>query len=192
MTSFLFTGTSYSTDCGWANGMSTLYQGWNAIKSGKSDTAIVGVCSLQNIALPTIQLKDFGVLSPDGITRSFDDSGRFSLRSTTFLHRGRNGNLSVLLTANGWGRSSAVIVLVLQRASIAKRNYATIGHVASTVVGNKNDVISQSTKKDWESMLNEFYEKSKIDVNDIYYVEAHGSGIRVGKLPKMFSTPLKT
>ncbi|KAK6636857.1 hypothetical protein RUM43_010521 [Polyplax serrata] len=147
-------GTSYSTDCGWANGMSTLYQGWNAIKSGKSDTAIVGVCSLQNIALPTIQLKDFGVLSPDGITRSFDDS------------------------ANGWGRSSAVIVLVLQRASIAKRNYATIGHVASTVVGNKNDVISQSTKKDWESMLNEFYEKSKIDVNDIYYVEAHGSGIR--------------
>ena len=55
--------------------MSNIWQGFNAIKSGKCDTAIVGACNLQSLALPTMQIKDMGLLSLDGLTRCFDDSG---------------------------------------------------------------------------------------------------------------------
>ena len=73
------------------------------------------------------------------------------------------------------------MVLVLQRASIAKRIYATVGHVLSTTIANKKDVICKPTQQDWEALFNEFYEASKINVDDIYYVEAHGSGMKVRK-----------
>lgn len=74
-----FIGTSVHTDSGWTNGITNLHLGWNAIKTGKCDTAIVGVAQLQSHALLTIQVNDFGVLSPDGMTRSFDDSGTYKL-----------------------------------------------------------------------------------------------------------------
>lgn len=84
-----------------------------------------------------------------------------------------------MIIANGWGRSSAIVVLVLQRASIARRSYATIGHVYASVFGTHDTILKEPTQKDWETLLLEFYKKSKINVDDIYYIEAHGSGIKV-------------
>lgn len=85
----------------------------------------------------------------------------------------------MVLIANGYTRSDAVVVFVLQRASIARRNYATIVHVDSKCFGDKNNILQKPLQEHWEEFLEEFYSKSKIDINEIAYLEGHGSGIKV-------------
>ena len=51
----------------------------------------------------------------------------------------------------------------------------------ATCLGDRSEPIHKTSQEDWEALLKEFYTKSKINVNDIYYVEGHGSGIKVSK-----------
>ncbi|KAL0276311.1 UNVERIFIED_CONTAM: hypothetical protein PYX00_003906 [Menopon gallinae] len=147
-------GTSMSIDSTWANGLVNIQNAWQAIKKGRCDTAIVSTANIQSNAEITIQLNDMGFLSPNGICSSFDDS------------------------ANGYARSDAIVVFVLQRASIARRSYATVVHVDARCFGDRNNVIQRPLHEQWEEFLEEFYSKSKIDVNDIAFIEGHGSGIK--------------
>lgn len=69
-----------SIDSNWANGLVNIQNGWEAIKKGRCDTAIVSTANIQSNAEITIQLNDMGFLSPNGICNSFDDSGLYNNR----------------------------------------------------------------------------------------------------------------
>lgn len=86
-----------------------------------------------------------------------------------------------MVSANGYARSDGIIVLVLQKAKDAKRCYAVVEHAMGTCFGDRSEPIHKTTQEDWEALFNEFYAQSKINVDDIYYVEGHGSGIKVCK-----------
>lgn len=83
-----------------------------------------------------------------------------------------------MLLGDGYVRSDGVVVLVLQRASVAKRCYAVVQHAFSQTCGNPDSIFSLSSEQQWEDFLRRFYERSKINPHDVVYYEANGIGLR--------------
>lgn len=81
--------------------------------------------------------------------------------------------------ADGSNRSDAVVVFVLQKAKYAKRCYAIIADAFAKCYGSSEEAIHKPVQMHWEMMLNEFYARSNINVNDVYYVEGQGTGVKV-------------
>jgi fatty acid synthase, animal type len=96
------------------------------------------------------------VLSPEGESRPFDE------------------------TANGFVRSEAVGLILLQRRKNAKRIYASILNTSVNNDGHKEQGSTFPSKIMQAKLMEEIYKKSNIDVNSIGYVEAHATGTVFG------------
>ncbi|KAG7203853.1 hypothetical protein KM043_017907 [Ampulex compressa] len=118
-----------------------------------------------------------GVLSPDGHCKAFDDK------------------------ADGYARSDAIAVVLLQKAKDAKRNYATIIHAMTNADGFKKQGITFPSAEMQSVLFKEFYEECGLPPTILSYLEAHGTGTSVGDpeelaaIDKVFckdrDTPLK-
>lgn len=97
-----------------------------------------------------------GVLSPDGRCKSFDES------------------------ANGYARSEAISVILLQKAKDAKRVYATFVHGKTNCDGFKEQGITFPSSAMQGILLKEFYDEIGIPPTILSYIEAHGTGTKVG------------
>lgn len=97
-----------------------------------------------------------GVLSPDGRCKSFDES------------------------ANGYARSEAISVVFLQKAKDAKRIYATFVHAKTNCDGFKEQGITFPSSIMQGTLLKEFYEEIGVPPTSLNYIEAHGTGTKVG------------
>ncbi|XP_043469511.1 fatty acid synthase-like [Leptopilina heterotoma] len=155
--SFFFglTGPSVNVDSTCCGGMTALDQGIAALREGRAESAIIGASNVVLHPNISYQLFQLGLLSPDGITKSFDNK------------------------ANGYTRSEGLVVLFLQRARDAKRIYAEVKS-ARMFFGNVNDnypfflPTHDSQSKNMQMTLKEAGLLGK----DISYVEADGSGIK--------------
>jgi len=74
--------------------------------------------------------------------------------------------------------SEGLVAIVLQRAADAKKIYAKLNHVEVSSIYSGPSLVKQTTKS-WEKILTDFYKKSKIDVNDVCFVEAYGGAVKV-------------
>lgn len=84
-----------------------------------------------------------------------------------------------LCLADGYNRSDASIVMFLQRASEAKRNYATLVGVKSQQFGDNHNYIMSHKKNHFKSLLLDCYQEANVDPATVNFVEAYGSGIQV-------------
>ncbi|KAK7602868.1 hypothetical protein V9T40_006842 [Parthenolecanium corni] len=128
------TGPSHSFYNGLLGGFEALSAAYQGVASGRIDAAIVGASSAivdPKISLHFVQL---GYLSPDALCRSFDAG------------------------ASGYGRSEATILMFLQRAKDAKRNYGTVMLSKSILYG-----INPNTPLDFDE---ELVEKTFKDIYD--------------------------
>ncbi|XP_051172618.1 fatty acid synthase-like [Leptopilina boulardi] len=107
--SFYFdtTGPSMNIDSSCCGGTTVLQEGYRAIKDGRAENAIIGASNVVLHPHMSVQLFLLGLLSPDGITKSFDNA------------------------ADGYTRSEGCVVLFLQKARHAKRIYAEIKNAPS-------------------------------------------------------------
>ena len=96
------------------------------------------------------------MLSPDGHCKPFDES------------------------ANGYARSEAVAICFLQKAKDAKRIYATLVHGKTNCDGFKEQGITFPSSIMQGTLLKEFYEELGIPPTSLDYIEAHGTGTKVG------------
>ncbi|KAK0072351.1 hypothetical protein PV326_000156, partial [Microctonus aethiopoides] len=96
------------------------------------------------------------VLSPDGRCKCFDAD------------------------ANGYTRSETVSVAFLQKSKDAKRIYATVVHAKTNCDGYKEQGITFPSSDMQAVLLKEFYEECKVRPNSLEYIEAHGTGTKVG------------
>lgn len=88
------------------------------------------------------------------------------------------------MIADGYNRSEASIVLLLQKASEAKRSYCTLLSVNSMTLGNTNLHIAEHDVGDcFKTFLLDCYEQNKIDPVSVEYIEANGSGLKVRNRP---------
>lgn len=145
-------GPSCAYDNNWLNGIEVIQAGYDTIRYGHCEAAIVATANLAlNSELSWIY-NDMGLLSPDGSTKSFDAN------------------------ADGYGRSDGVMVFLLQRKEDAKRSYCTILGANSRFNGNREGAFRDLNTDAMTNFIQEFYEECKVDPKEVEYVECYGSG----------------
>ncbi|KAL2734260.1 fatty acid synthase-like [Vespula squamosa] len=126
-----------------------------SIQSGECEAAIVDAGTL--VLLPNIsyQLSRLGLLSSDGVNRSFDAK------------------------ASGYSRSESVAVLFLQKAKNAKRIYAEIS-AANVMFGEciKENTVMYNTAEFLAQTMRETLDQNGLKSSDISYIEADGTAVK--------------
>lgn len=153
---FDFKGPSYALDTACSSSLYAMHQAISAIRSGECDSAIVGGCNLLLKPTTSLQFHRLSMLSPDGMCKAFDATGK------------------------GYVRSEAVSVLFLQKAKNARRVYATVVHSKTNTDGNKVQGITFPSGEIQNQLLREVYAEAGINPADVSYVEAHGTGTKAG------------
>ncbi|CAH1155577.1 unnamed protein product [Phaedon cochleariae] len=149
-------GPSCAIDSSCSSSLSALQHAETAIRNGDCEAAIVGGVNLILNPTYTLQFQKLGVLSPDGKCKAFD------------------------ISADGYVRSEAVVTVFLQKASVAKRIYATIVGARTNTDGYKAEGITFPSGAMQKKLIGEFYDEIGINPLEVSYIEAHGTGTRVG------------
>jgi len=75
----LFTGPSYAVDTACSSSLLALDHALHSIRAGHCDSALVGGANLTLKPAVAAQFLKLGMLSPDGMCKSFDAEGRLAL-----------------------------------------------------------------------------------------------------------------
>lgn len=160
---FDFKGPSYAVDTACSSSMMCLDQALMGIRTGLIDSAIVGGTNLCLKPNTSLQFVRMGMTSPDGACKTFDAS------------------------ANGYCRSEAIMAMFLQKAPESKRIYATVVHTKANCDGYKEQGITFPSGDLQKRLIYEVYDESGINPADVNYLEAHGTGTKVGDPQEMNS-----
>lgn len=104
----------------------------------------------------SIGMSKMGIISPDGISHSFDER------------------------ANGFARGEGIGVVVLKRLSDAVRDNDTIRAVVRSTASNQDGRtpgITQPSKDSQEKLIRHTYAKAGLDRSHTRYFEAHGEHV---------------
>ncbi|GAB6033129.1 hypothetical protein CHUAL_012739 [Chamberlinius hualienensis] len=153
---FDFTGPSVSVDSACSSSLTALNEAMLNIRSGRCDAAIVGGVNVNCRPTITLGFLRLGVLSQDGVCRTFDAD------------------------AKGYVRCEAVVSLLLQKRSDARREYATILHTKLNADGYKAQGVTYPNGIRQGQLLREAYTEAGVDPKDVVYIECHGTGTGVG------------
>ncbi|XP_042306938.1 fatty acid synthase isoform X1 [Sceloporus undulatus] len=153
---FDFKGPSMSIDTACSSALVALDNACKAIRSGQCESALVGGVNLILKPTTSVQFMKLGMLSPEGACKSFDASG------------------------NGYCRSEAAVVVFLTKKSIAKRIYATIVNSGCNTDGYKEQGVTFPSGWMQQQLVSSLYRESGIEPEEVEYIEAHGTGTKVG------------
>ncbi|CAH0760904.1 unnamed protein product [Diatraea saccharalis] len=149
-------GPSYAVDTACSSSLFALSQAFMAIRAGHCDAAIVAGSNLCLKPGNSLNFHRLSMLSPDGRCAAFDASGK------------------------GYVRSEAVVSVVLQRRSDARRVYATVHNARMNVDGYKEQGITFPSGSMQRKLAKETFDEVRLRPQDVVYVEAHGTGTKVG------------
>ncbi|XP_044013914.1 fatty acid synthase-like [Aphidius gifuensis] len=150
------TGPSYTIDSACSSSIVAIENAYRSIKSGQCDAALVGAANLCLHPNLSLQYAKLGALSPDGYCRTFDAD------------------------ANGFARAEAVGIIYLQKLKNAKRVYGTIVNCKTNCDGYKEQGITLPSSLMHSNLIRELYDECKVSPNDVKYMEAHGTGTKIG------------
>uniref|UniRef100_T1H8C9 Fatty acid synthase n=1 Tax=Rhodnius prolixus TaxID=13249 RepID=T1H8C9_RHOPR len=153
---FDFKGPSFAIDTACSSSMLAFHQAVTAMRNGECDAAIVGGVNLLLKPNESLQFHRLSMLSPDGACKAFDASG------------------------NGYVRAEACVVTLLQKVSNAKRVYATVINTGTNTDGNKEQGITFPSGKVQKDLILSVFEKAGMNPAEVVYIEAHGTGTKVG------------
>lgn len=153
---FDFKGPSYAIDTACSSSMVAVQAAWSAIMEGEIEAAIVGGTNLTLKPQTSMQFNALNMLAADGKCKSFDASG------------------------NGYVRSEAAVVILLQRASDCRRIYAHVTHARANTDGHKGEGVTFPSGAVQKELLREVYSLSGVSPLEVSYVEAHGTGTKAG------------
>ncbi|VVC29220.1 Hypothetical protein CINCED_3A006213 [Cinara cedri] len=149
------TGPSFTMDGGWLCGANGLEKAKNLIERGIVSSAIVGTTNLMLRSEIQLQYQGLNRLNKGIQTKSFSSD------------------------ADGYNRSEACVVMLLQRSSEAKRSYGTILSVKSMLYGDFHGHITEHNGTNLKSLLLDCYKDANVDPSTVEYIEAYGSGIKI-------------
>ena len=152
-------GPSMTVDTACSSSGNALHLACNSIKNGESDLCIVGGSNLILNPETTVGFSQGKFLSSDGKCKSFDNS------------------------ANGYVRSEGIVLFMIKELDKAIKDNDKIYTVIKSTNVNQDGKTSSITVPNSDSqikLMNESIKKSGIDVNDLIYIEAHGTGTKLG------------
>lgn len=152
-------GPSLAVDTACSSSLVALNLAADAIRSGAIDTAIVGGVNLLLSPFSYVGFSRASMLSPTGLCRPFDAS------------------------ADGYVRSEGAIVVVLRSMSSALKSR---NRIHAVIVGSginqdgRTTGMSLPSPDSQRQLLEQVYGDFRVDPADLSYLEAHGTGTRVG------------
>ena len=152
-------GPSVAVDTACSSSLVAVHLACQSIWMGESSSAIAGGVNV--LLLPTVMVGfcKGGFISPDGRCKSFDES------------------------ANGYTRGEGAGLVFLKPLSQAEADgddiYGVIHSTAVNQDGFSNGIAAPNPKAQ-EAVLKEAYSKVGIDPKQVHYIEAHGTGTKVG------------
>ncbi|KAK8137277.1 Reducing polyketide synthase PKS2 [Apiospora sp. TS-2023a] len=152
-------GPSFTTDTACSSSLVALHLACQSLRAGESSMAIVGGCHLN-------MLPEFWISFAK--SRLFSDSGR----SYSFDNRG-----------TGFGRGEGCGMIILKPLEQARRDNDSIRAI---IVGSginqdgKTPGITMPCGTAQENLMRQVYQNAGINPSDTGFIEAHGTGTRVG------------
>lgn len=156
---FDLNGPSISVDTACSSSLVALHQACNSIWKGESSQAIVGGVNMLLHPFGFVGFSKASMLSPTGRCKAFDASG------------------------DGYVRSEGCAVFYLKPLEQAEKDgdriHAVIVNSGVNSDGRTNGITMPSINGQ-SALLKSVYDEAGIDVNEIDYIEAHGTGTAVG------------
>ncbi len=152
-------GPSFTLDTACSSSLVALHEAMQAIRTGHIDTAIIAGVHLLLSPFAFIGFSRASMLSTSGLCRAFDADG------------------------DGYVRSEGAVAMVIRAADVAEKNGDRIhGLIAGTGINADGRTVGLSlpSPQSQATLLDKVYEEFKIDPDAIAFIEAHGTGTRVG------------
>ncbi|MBP1852296.1 acyl transferase domain-containing protein/NADPH:quinone reductase-like Zn-dependent oxidoreductase/acyl carrier protein [Rhizobium halophytocola] len=163
---FGLNGPSMTIDTACSSSLVALDAAVKALNAGDVDTAIVAGVNILVHPLPFVGFSQARMLSKDGLCRAYDDDGI------------------------GYVRAEGAVVLVLRRSDKAAaegdRSHATIVATGTNAAGRTNG-ISLPSREVQADLLRSIYVGNGLDVEQLAFVEGHGTGTKVGDPAEIWS-----
>ncbi|WFE55720.1 polyketide synthase [Micromonospora sp. WMMD712] len=158
---FNWTGPSFAVDTACSSSLVALHQAAMYLRTGEIDAAVVGAANLVLTPTKTRSFLRNGMLSPNGVCRTFDDD------------------------ADGYVRGEGAGVLVLKRLADAQRDgdpvLAVVRGAAVNHTGAAGFLTAPSSTAQ-EAVIRTAMRRAGVDADGVGYVEAHGTGTQLGDL----------
>lgn len=154
-----FNGPCMTVDTACSSSLVAIDLARNCLLNQQADMALVAGVNLVLTPNGHLNLSKMNALSSDGLCKVFDDS------------------------ANGYARGEGCAVLVLKRLSDAQAQGDQIrGIVAGSAVNHdgKSSGLTVPNGLAQEDVVRAALESANVDVNSIDYIEAHGTGTKLG------------
>ncbi|MER7986302.1 SDR family NAD(P)-dependent oxidoreductase [Streptomyces noursei] len=152
-------GPSEPIETACSSSLVAMHRGVVSLERGECDMAVVGGVNTMVIPDGHVSFSKSGMLSPEGRCKSFSDG------------------------ADGYARGEGVGMLVLKRLSAAERDGDHVyGLIRSTAEnhGGRGSSLTAPNPKAQAALLREAYGKAGIDPRTVGYIEAHGTGTKLG------------
>ncbi|HEY0291343.1 MAG TPA: SDR family NAD(P)-dependent oxidoreductase [Hansschlegelia sp.] len=152
-------GPSFTVDTACSSSLVALDEAVAALRSGRIERAIVVGVSILASPFPFISFAQATMLSPRGRCHAFDASG------------------------DGYVRAEGGVAMILERADVARaaRRPMRLMIAASGVNSDGRTVgMSLPSPEAQLGLLERVYEEAGIDPDSLAFIEAHGTGTRVG------------
>ncbi|CAG7733517.1 unnamed protein product [Allacma fusca] len=158
---FDFVGPSYVLDTACSASSVALSQAIHAIRTGLCDGAIVASAHCHHDPISSYLFHSLKMTSKDGKSKVFDAS------------------------ADGYVRAEAAAAIYICKKTVAKRSYATLVHAAANNDGYKEEGITFPSESQQEKVIRLVYEECGVSPLEVDYLEAHGTGTKVGDPEEM-------
>ena len=152
-------GPSIPVDTACSSSLIAIHQAIQGIQNGDCDMAIAGGVNVILAPMLHVSFGKAGMLSEDGSCKSFDKD------------------------ANGYVRGEGVGTILLKKLDQAKKDgdhiYAIVKATDVNHGGHVNTLTTPNPKAQTEVVVRA-YEKANIDPSTVTYIEAHGTGTKLG------------
>ena len=156
---FDFTGPSFIIDTACSSSLVALHQAMAALRSGEIDTAVVAGVNMLLSPFPFIGFSSARMLSPEGLCRAFAANGQGYVRS--------EGGVAIVLAREG--------AAILDHGDPHARILASGVNSDGRTVG-----VALPSFEAQGRLLRTVYDRNGIDPDRLAFIEAHGTGTRVG------------
>jgi acyl transferase domain-containing protein/acyl carrier protein len=156
---FGFTGPTVTIDTACSSSLVAIHQACNSIRLGECQIAIAGGVKLHLTPESYIFTSQVGMLSPDGLCKTFD------------------------ISADGYARGEGCGMVVLKRLSQAQEDKDPILALIQGSAVNHNGASSSLTVPNGQSqqkLIKQALKQARVDPAEISYLEAHGTGTSLG------------
>ncbi|XP_078335992.1 fatty acid synthase-like [Crassostrea virginica] len=157
MEHFGLSGPMVTVDTGCSSSLSAMEMAVSDLRAGKCQFALVSSVNLLLNPSYLQQMSQLGMLNPTGQSNVFDAK------------------------AGGYVRAEGVVTTLLTRnENICKHVYLSIVDILTNCDGFKSEGITFPNSQSQANLMRTIYNRCKLDVNKIAYVEAHSTGTKAG------------